>query len=232
MTLFGPIRKATLDYWAEQTGRTILDAHGNYLLTDTFEGAYECDWQNKYAPGHVNLFCSLGDWGCNLTDLLKDDRFDALDLDNQDHSIVVFRHFTKILLVISELLTDFQDMYLHTVGLPHNRANNQTARSFYFPIDDRITSILNFINRTCKHKTQHIHACNDHIPIIFEDSSKARPRSHNYVSLDDSLTAGKNAVLVPKLRHLLGSVVACYRRLNSYFSSHKAQFTALCVNFS
>lgn len=113
MTLFGEIRKAALEYWAAQTGRQIRDANGNLLLTDDFVDAYECDWQNGYNGGHVHLFCSLGDWASNLTDLLKDDRYDELDLESEDDAKLLFRHYTRMLLIISEILTDFQDIYIH-----------------------------------------------------------------------------------------------------------------------
>lgn len=232
MTEFGPIRQAVLTYWAEQTGRTILDDNGNYLLSDTFEGAYECAWQNSYKGGHVNLFCSLGDWASNLTDLLKDNRFDAFDLDATEQGIVMFRFYTRMMLVISELLTDFQDIYLQTRGLDVRRQKN-IARTYYFPNEtpDRITRILNYINSTCKHKTQHIHMCNEHLPIIFEDSSLRRKR-HSYISLDDTTTSSKNAILVPHLCYLVRSVLTCYRRLNSYFQSHRAEFRTLCSMYT
>lgn len=233
MTLFGPIRQAALIYWAEQTGRDIIDDQGNPLLTDSFSGAYECVWQNGYTGGHVNLFCSLGDWACNLTDLLKDDRFDNLDLDNEEQSIVMFRFYTRLMLVVSELLTDFQDMYLHAQNLNPSRKNNSTARTFYFPNEkpDRITTVLNYINSTCKHKTQHIHICNDHLPIHFQDSSLRRRRL-NYLSLTDTTTNGKTGILVPKLDYLIRTILTCYRRINSYFKQNRPNYQSLCQRYS
>jgi len=233
MTLFGPIRQAALNYWAQQTGRQIHDDNGNVLLTDTFAGAYECDWQNSYAGGHVNLFCSLGDWACNLTDLLKDDRFDDFDLDNEEQSIVMFRFYTRVMLVVSELLTDFQDMYLHTINLRPSRQHNQTARTFFFPNEnpDRITKVLNYINSTCKHKTQHIHICNDHLPINFKDSSQRRRRL-NYLSLADTNTQNKNGILVPEVKYLIRTILTCYRRINSYFGQNRTKYNSLCQRYS
>lgn len=234
MSLFGPIRQAALDYWANQTGRQIMDANGKIQLTDTFNGAYECDWQNKYPTAHVNLFCSLGDWACNLTDLLKDDRFDNFDFNDPEHAQVLFRFYTRLLLVLSELFTDFQDMYIQIKKLnPKRRENTDLARAFYFPGEtpDRISRILNFINHTCKHKTQHLHVCNDHLPIYFQDNP-GRKRALNYISVVDSTTAGKNAVLVPKLGFLIISILTCYRKINSYFRQNNADFKDLCSRFS
>lgn len=233
MTLFGTIRLKSLNYWAVQTGRDIIDDQRNLLLTDSFSGAYECDWQNGYAGGHVNLFCSLGDWACNLTDLLKDNRFDNFDLDNEEHSIVIFRFYTRIMLIVSELLTDFQDMYLHTQNLNPSRQNNSIARSFYFPNEtpDRITRVLNYINSICKHKTQHIHICNNHLPIHFQDSSLRRKRL-NYLSLTDTTTNGKAGILAPKLDYLVRTILICYRRINSYFRQNKSNYHSLCKHYS
>jgi hypothetical protein len=234
MTFFEPIRNEALNYWALQTGREILDEDGNLLLNDSFVNAYECDWQNKYSNGHVNLFCSLGDWASNLTDLLKDNRFDEFDLDNSEQAIVLFRFYTRIMLIISELLTDFQDIYLHTINLHPSRQNNPTARGFYFPNEspDRISKILNFINSICKHKTQHIHICNDHLQLHFEDSSQRKSRTLNYLSLYDFSHQNKNGILIPKLNFLIRAVLICYRRLNAYFNQNNTNFTSLCQRYS
>lgn len=233
MTQFGPIRQAALNYWAQQTGRDLLDLQGNVLLTDSYHGAYECGWQNKYKAGHVNLFCSLGDWACNLTDLLKDDRFDTFDLDDSTHAEVIFRYYTRLMLVTSELLTDFQDIYLHANNLRTVKQNNPTARTFYFPNEtpDRISKVLNYINSTCKHKTQHIHICNNHLPVYFKDSATRRRRL-NYISLDDTSTQQKNAILVPELNYIVKTILICYRKLNSFFTKNKNRFNSLCQRFT
>lgn len=234
MTKFGPIRKAALQYWADQTGRQLTNIYNKPLLTDSFSGAYECDWQNNFSGGHVNLFCSLGDWACNLTDLLKDDRYDNLDLDDDEEAIVLFRFYTRIMLITSELLTDFQDMYIQAENLTgNNTRKNSAARTFYFPKEtpDRITKIFNYINHVCKHKTQHIHLCNDHLPIYFEDSSK-RKRRLNYLSICDSNADGKKAILVPNLNYLIKSIIMCYRRTNSYFKKNRTNYFSLCLKYT
>jgi hypothetical protein len=231
MTLFGPIRESALEYWSNKTRRTVTNAEGTYNLTDSYQGAYECDWQNNSGTGHVNLFCSLGDWGCNLSDMLKDTRYDTFDLDDTEQGQVIYRYFTRIMLIVSELLTDFQDIYIKAKNFTGNAAN-QKARSFYFPRDNRITTILNYINRTCKHKTNNIHVCNNHFPIVFEDSVKRRSRNFSYLSMSNSVTTGKTAILVPKLEFLVISIVHCYRKLNNYFKTNKAEFNALCTHFT
>lgn len=222
-----------MNYWASQTGRIIKGDDGADLLTDNFVGAYECNWQDNYPGGHVNLFCSLGDWACNLTDLLKDDRFDNFNLENEEEAIVMFRFYTRIMLVISELLTDFQDMYLHSINLKPRSQNNPIARKFFFPNEtpDRITKVLGYINSTCKHKAQHIHICNDHLPIHFQDGTSKRTKL-NYLKLEDTETYGKNAILVPKLAFLILTVLTCYRKTNTYFKKNKSNYLSLCSRYS
>jgi len=233
MTPFQLIRENCLIHWAQETGRKIKDDDGNMLLTDSFAGAYECEWQNKFPGGHVNLFCSLEEWACNFTDMLKDDRLNYLDLDQEDDRLVVFRYFTRVMLIVSELLKDFQDIYLHANGLKSRKEQIDMTRNFYFPAEtpSRITKIFNYINHTCKHKTQHIHICNDHLPIYFQDSFRPRKR-YQYITIQDSTVLGKNAILVPKLQYLVRSMVICYRRINVFFKQYPANFRQLCANFS
>src|SRR5690348_12096578 len=101
-TPFGLVRKAAIQQWRDGTGRTT----GRSL-----KRTYECAWQNRNDTGaHVNAFCSLADFGTHITDLLKDGRFDSYGFD-EPRSDRLFRHYTLILLIASELLTDFQDMY-------------------------------------------------------------------------------------------------------------------------
>jgi hypothetical protein len=229
MTKFRNIRIAALELWAKKTGRQIMDAYGNYRVTDDFVAAYECRWQNQYQSAHVHLFCSLGSWASNLTDLFLDSRFDEMDLDDGEEGEILYRHYTRILLVVSEILTDFQDIYLKL--LPKGTAKS-VARSFYFPGTVNFNEIMNFINHVCKHKVGHIHYCNSHHPIYFEDSSMRRPRKYAYVQLGDDNHAGKTAVLVPSLEIIVRRIVHCYARLNNYFDKNSAGFKALCTAYS
>jgi len=233
MKRFFEVRKVELEKWAQGTGRKVVDDFSE-LTSDNFAGAYECNWQ-QCSPGHCNLFCSLGEWACNVTDLLKDTRFDRFYFDEEEEAAVLFRHYTRIMLVISELLTDFQDIYLHAERLQFNKENRALARRFYFPsyIDEKddITLILDYINSVCKHKTQHLHICNNHSPIHFEDN--ITHENFNYVSLKDSKTAkDKNAILVPKLSNLVDTLLTCYKLLDNYFKDNNLKWLFLCRKFS
>lgn len=234
MKRFFEVRKEVLEKWAQQTGRKIVDDFSE-LTSDNFGGAYECRWQEG-SPAHCNLFCSLGEWACNVTDLLKDDRFDRFFFEDSDEAAVLFRHYTRIMLVVSELLTDFQDIYLQSEKLEHSRKNTSLARRFYFPSyiheKDKITQILDYINAVCKHKTQHLHLCNNHSKIHFEDAGN-NSNEFQYVSIDNCNTdKGKNAILIPKLSFLIDSLLECYSMLNKYFEDNQTKYLMLCKRFS
>src|SRR5687768_9394412 len=104
---YGFIRKAALRYWMQETGR-VRNKAGN----DELYGSFECRWQNGFEEPsdseiHYSIFCSLGEFNTNMTDLLVDDRFDEYDFEVQDQADVLFRQYSRINLTASEILTDF-----------------------------------------------------------------------------------------------------------------------------
>lgn len=233
MKRFYEIRRTALECWAGCTKRQLVDEIGE-LSSDNFVGAYECTWQNSFADKHVNLFCSLGEWGCNITDILRETRYDYLDLTNESEAKVVFRYYTRFLLVLSEMLTDFQDIYIHFEQLEKLKKPKFAARQFYSQLykKDMYTEVLNFINSVCKHKTQHIHSCNNHNKIIFEDAGVI-PLGYNYIRLGECNTGmDKNAILVPYLHHFINLLTGSYFLLDEHFKLYPQKFEQLCLKFS
>ncbi|HEV7332340.1 MAG TPA: hypothetical protein VGN63_14985 [Flavisolibacter sp.] len=233
MMRFHEIRRRALESWAGVTGRKIADEIGE-LASDNFAGAFECKWQNAYQDKHVNLFCSLGEWGCNITDILRENRYDYLDLTDESEAKILFRYYSRFLLVLSEMLTDFQDIYIHLEKLQPSRKSNEAARQFYSQWygKDIYTEVLNFINCVCKHKTQHIHSCNNHNKIIFEDAGVVS-LEYNYVRMGDCTTAiHKNAILVPYLHSFTNLLASSYHLLDEHFRRNQTKFEELCEKFS
>jgi hypothetical protein len=232
--IFRDTRKVELKKWLDITGRRISQKK---LDSDNFQNAYECKWQDSNEVGHVNLFCSLGDWACNVTDLLRDDRFDKLGFGGEGGDIL-FRHYTRIMLIISEILTDFQDIYLHVEDIPIRPAGKEKtdkARRFYFPKgkEDNITMILGYINTVCKHKTQNLHICNNHATIFFEDYSALSETLNKVISIRDrKMAPGKNIILVPRLSFLIDTVLQCYKVLDEYFAKNPDKYLRLCKKFA
>jgi hypothetical protein len=179
------------------------------------------------------LFCSLGDWASNITDILRESKYDYLDLDDERESKVLFRYYTRFLLVCSEMLTDFQDIYIQSENLKPGRQSNVLARQFYSSLfnKDFYTEIFNFINCVCKHKTQHIHLCNNHLEIIFEDSGEV-PDHLNYVRMGDVDTGhDKNAVLMSPLYYFINALNGSYVMLDEYFAVNPKKFQDLCYRY-
>jgi hypothetical protein len=129
--LFGPIRTVALEHWLQGTGRKTLDFNG-VTIDDYDSGNFECIWQNDARSimgekWHVPRFCSMGEWAGNITGILTDDRYDNLDFalifgDLKSSRQILFRYYTRFMLVVSELLTDFV-VLLHEKG---DKSSNPT----------------------------------------------------------------------------------------------------------
>src|ERR1700678_3058593 len=98
--LFKNVREQALNYWLEQTGRQRQEMSELFVT--------ECNWQNKFqVPDpdngvHYSIFCSMGDWNTNITDMLEDTRYDELDLADLCDAGILFRYYTRFFLVVSE----------------------------------------------------------------------------------------------------------------------------------
>jgi len=235
MTRFYEARADALYYWINSTKRIITDKY-SLITTDDLAETFECKWQNKSEHGHISIFCSLGEWASNITDILKDEAFDKCYFENEDESQILYRYFTRLLLVVSEILTDFQDIYIVSLGLDpknHDHRRKAAPRKFLFGIPevdpDPLTEMLNFINNVCKHKAQHIHKCNHHLPLHFADNPNEQLESKNYLHLKNlDFTTNKLGIVMPKLSSILYTVILCYNKLDYYFNSDKIAYNKIC----
>jgi len=240
MTRFYEFRIDALNYWIDNTNRVITDKYSN-IKNDDLVATFECKWQNKSTHGHVSIFCSLGEWASNITDILKDESLDKCYFEDLEESHLLYRHFTRLLLVVSEMLTDFQDIYMMSRGLdPNNYKDRKKAapRKFLFGINeidiDPLTEILGFTNNVCKHKTQHIHKCNHHLDIYFhDDPATDKFDMEQYIhSKKLDFTQGKAGIVMPKLRFILYTVILCYKKLDDYFNKDEVAFDKICTVYS
>ena len=106
---FKSVRKSSLKMWLQGTGRT-------FKTTDNIANSFECNWQDPaFQKGyeHVSIFCSIGEFASHITDHLRDYRFDKYEFDSSDQvNELLFRYYSKFLLIISEVLTDLQDLWI------------------------------------------------------------------------------------------------------------------------
>jgi len=173
---FKEIRIAALGHWLTKTER-IRDVNDDYSMS------IECTWQDELVPeeDHNSLFCSLAEWSTNISDLLTEKTYDNLKFDSQDHEEKLFRHYTRILLITSEILTDFKDVlkYLKDYSGSRDKKNRKATKQLGNPnLEFSCSQLFSYMNNVCKHKIGDrgvsnrvkYHVCNHHIKYSFKDS--------------------------------------------------------------
>jgi hypothetical protein len=185
----------------------------------------------------------MGDWNSNISDLLDDKRYDGLTF-HEDNAEVLFRYYTRIFLIASEILTDFQDIL--TVFRNSNidsvkwKGENDKSRKELNPpgYTDAIQDLFDFINTVCKHKTRNIHSCNHHLRFYFDDSQEVAPTG-DLINIKNSTTILEAVrqktisslpkhVIIPKLNYILWIIVHGYQVLDYMFQSDPVKFEAFC----
>lgn len=251
MADYSNIRKSTLNHWKSHSNRV-------FKVTDNFSNSYECNWQSigsEYGYNHISIFCSIAQFGSHVTDLLRDYRFDKYNYDQSEEvNEVIFRYYSRIFLVVSEILTDFQDLYiladekittkdLSRLKGQDLKSKQDNARSILSNGTDQIKLLLDFINKICKHKTSNFHLCNNHIHYLFEDfhinikSYKKRielGNINNFTSYDPE-TMKKfihpEFIVLPKLMDIIDVVLNCYTVLDNLFLANDDKFKFICNHF-
>ena len=180
MTILAKVRKDVLTDWKSRSKRV-------FKVTDNLVDTIECSWQNKafdLGYNHISIFCSIGQFVSHITDLLRDYRFDKYEFGKSEEvNELIFRYYSKILLIASEDFTNFQDLYiladekittnqLNRFSKNEIRVKQDNARHKLAKGTEKIKKLLDYINKICKHKTANFHLCNHHIQFLFEDFHK------------------------------------------------------------
>lgn len=203
MKTFGEVRVKTLELWIKAF--QIEETADFYYYLDKNEW---CKLQEEFAEKklHSNFICSFIDWLDNLTDLLTDERFDSKKFDSYEDSHVLFRYYTRVLLVASEILEDYTALHRSIIA---TKEKKDTRRD----LNEDLHWLLGFINTVCKHKSgkYNLHSCNNHLDIFFKDfddrldleyPSKANPK-----------------IVVPSLEFIIQMIVDINSSLLSRISS-------------
>lgn len=217
---FGEIRKVSKKLWLEKTSRT-------RYVNDNFSDSYECNWQNNYVPEglHNSLFCSLAEWSSNITDMLVDYRFDAYEFSNPEHNKALFRFYTRVLLIVSEIMSDFQDSLMCLTNVSRDKDRDKVRKRLNMNnVPFSVEDLFHYINSVCKHKVGLLtkdgkfkyHICNHHLDYYFEDSTAERPS--DLVTIDKLKSTHFSPEMcfsVPKLECIIQVVLNGYSVLNS-----------------
>lgn len=215
------IRENSLSIWLENSKRI----RG---INDDFSQSMECEWQNELVPKeyHSSLFCSIAEWSTNVTDLLEDTTYDQLRFDNMDNRQKLFRHYTRILLIASEILTDFQDLIIFTSKFKGSiKDKNIKAKSKlnYSEIEFTCQNLFDYINNICKHKVGNkpiglikYHLCNHHIDYQFKDNPNFE-RTMNTLKVKNIKTKKLKPnmkIEVPKLDEIIYQILHGYKAVD------------------
>lgn len=222
--LFRNTRKQALYRWEAGTNRDCEP------LNDDITESVECKWQDRAIDElgyeHISIFCSLGEWASNISDILKDASRDRCDFLDDEHRQALFRYYTRFLLVVSEILADFEKIAQKTKS-----PQSKKPREFLSGKRGEVDSLLGFVNTVCKHKVKSLHSCNHHLPIWFEDCSE----KHSFtrpISIGNLVFDQADGILVPKLSYFIDVIVHCYARLDDLFEKETDRFRMICNEYN
>lgn len=224
---FKDTRIEALQYWLDATNRK------RYRRSDIVRSTFECKWQNTKISDdeHVSIFCSMGSFTTNITDLLTDKRFDYCTFDGHDE--ILFRFYTRILLVTSEVLTDFQDILIE-IKLAKSkdpaREMLQNANHSF-----KIQDLFDYVNKVCKHKVSNLHLKNHHAKIIFCDDPifERKEKSLHISNVKECLKQRGTIdfIELPKLLHIMDVIIDGYKSLDKIFNHDKDKFESFCSKY-
>jgi hypothetical protein len=130
---------------------------------------------------------------------------------------VLFRFYTKILLILSEIIEDI--ITLDKNVKEYNGKKDATAHIEigYFG-EGELKAISEFINSVCKHKTErdNLHIHNHHLKIEFVDFGDKEHENQIRLNNQDWTTINKNTtILIPELSYFIKVII----RLNKRFDN-------------
>lgn len=217
MPIFKNIREPLLYAWNERLIRSRKEAE----WSDDYSNSKICQVQDACTEAgfHCSILCSLGDWLDNVSDVLYDTGYDELDIEDPSSSGVLFRIYTRLLLLVSEVIEDLVWLHLVGIGLEEKSSNKAEAgRDLEKNIlaDRELKILSDFINSLCKHKAEHnnFHVDNHHLDILFEDGNA--PKKDNQFRIDNMIFGSMNkdtTILVPPLQYFITVIIRVYNKV-------------------
>lgn len=217
MPSFKQVRQPVLDSW----NKGLIRSRKEKEWSDDYSSSKICAVQDACtAKGyHCSILCSLGDWLDNVSDVLYDSNYDELNTEDPGDAGVLFRYYTRILLLVSEVMEDLVWLHLVGIGLEEKISNKAEAgRDLEKNIlaDRELKILSDFINSLCKHKAEHnnFHVDNHHLDIVFEDGNAAK--KDDQFRIDNMIFGAMNkdtTILVPPLQYFIMVIVRVYNKV-------------------
>jgi len=213
MTIFKDIRLQALEKW--NTGLTRNREIGEF--SDDYSNSKWCRIQGECTENgiHCSFICSLNDWLNNISDLLHDNRYDELSAEEND---VMFRFYTRILLLISEVIEDFVMLNKQILNLKGKNDASRDLESGTFA-NNELKELSEFINSVCKHKTENnnLHVHNHHLTIEFVDFGINEHENQIRLGKQDWKIMNKDTtILIPKLNYFIDVIIKTNNKVLTY----------------
>ncbi len=212
MKLFKTIREKVLDNWNTELSRK--REHGS--LSDNYSGSNLCCWQNECLSikKHCSFICSFGDSLDNISDLLRDKRFDEL---TNGEGKVLFRFYTRVLLIVSKIIEDIVTLDKNLKDFKGKKEATAHLEADYFN-EGELKAISAFINSVCKHKTErnNLHVHNHHLKTEFEDFDDNEHQNQIRLNHQDWATINNNTtILMPRLSYFIYIIIRLDKKFDA-----------------
>ncbi|GAL86072.1 hypothetical protein MYP_3301 [Sporocytophaga myxococcoides] len=228
---FKEIRLEVKEYWLAETKR-------KRYINDSIIDSFECLWQNNYTEGdkHNSIFCSIGEWNNHITDILTDRKFDKVIFASSKHNTALFRYYTRLFLVVSEILTDFLDLMVYLNDIKNDKARKLlNIKDHYFTFQE----FFDYINNICKHKIGDgrnlaikYHCLNHHIDYFFLDSGKKKTKKLISIkNLSSIKVDGTEQIEVPRIIDVIKLVINCYNHIDLAFRDNYPSYKTKLSKF-
>jgi len=217
MEKFKEIREEAFERWLSDLTRSRAPGE----LSDNYGESYICKWQDQLTQKgeHCSVLCSIADWLDNVSDLLDDQRYD--DLTKSD-SEILFRYYTRVLLIVSEIIEDFVGLHACIKGVQKKEASRELENLGSEMEVKELKWLSDFINSVCKHKSEkdnyHIH--NHHLKYEFEDFGDVEHENQISLSnIDWSTVNNETTIIFKPLSYYTGICVHLYLLFNELISN-------------
>lgn len=226
---FKIVRESSLAKWLSNTNR---QRDG---VVEKFNDSLECKWQRnarELSLGHISIFCALGRANNNITDILTDERFDHLDFSLKEDKAIIFRQYYKLGLVISESLTDFQDIIVKAKKLSTKKSRQLVSK---MKKPESVDKMISYCNHIFKHKCKGVYKCDHHSTLCFDDLGRDCCMG-NVLDIDNAnptkCEENIDTIIIPKMDEMIERVIQAYDKLDGLFESDNDIFVRLCDSYS